>query len=167
MRFFHLITGNPHLLELLQDDTRRTTMQKRKLGNSGLEVSAMGLGCMGMSFSYGPLTDKNEMIALIRDRRRARRHLLRHRRSLWPLHQRGVGGRSTGALSGTRWSSPPSSASGMDPTGKGWAGHGQPARAYPRGRRGLAQAAEDRRPSTCSTSTASIPMSRSRMWRGP
>jgi aryl-alcohol dehydrogenase-like predicted oxidoreductase len=41
-------------------------MHKRKLGNSGLEVSAMGLGCMGMSFSYGPPKDKPEMIALIR-----------------------------------------------------------------------------------------------------
>jgi aryl-alcohol dehydrogenase-like predicted oxidoreductase len=41
-------------------------MQKRKLGNSGLEVSAMGLGCMGMSFSYGPPKDKREMSALIR-----------------------------------------------------------------------------------------------------
>lgn len=40
-------------------------MQKRKLGKSGLEVSAMGLGCMGMSFSYGPPKDKPEMIALI------------------------------------------------------------------------------------------------------
>jgi len=42
-----------------------TTMQKRKLGNSGLEVSAIGLGCMGMSFGYGPAADKNEMITLI------------------------------------------------------------------------------------------------------
>jgi aryl-alcohol dehydrogenase-like predicted oxidoreductase len=41
-------------------------MQKRKLGKSGLEVSAIGLGCMGMSFSYGPPKDKQEMIALIR-----------------------------------------------------------------------------------------------------
>src|ERR1700752_2116962 len=41
-------------------------MQKRKLGNSNLEVSALGLGCMGMSFSYGPPKDKQEMIALIR-----------------------------------------------------------------------------------------------------
>ena len=41
-------------------------MQKRKLGKSGLEVSALGLGCMGMSFSYGPPKDKQEMIALIR-----------------------------------------------------------------------------------------------------
>src|SRR5262245_20272362 len=40
-------------------------MQKRKLGNSGLEVSATGLGCMGMSFSYGPPKDRREMIALL------------------------------------------------------------------------------------------------------
>jgi aryl-alcohol dehydrogenase-like predicted oxidoreductase len=41
-------------------------MQKRNLGNSGLEVSSIGLGCMGMSFGYGPPADKQEMIALIR-----------------------------------------------------------------------------------------------------
>jgi aryl-alcohol dehydrogenase-like predicted oxidoreductase len=41
-------------------------MQKRLLGKSGLEVSALGLGCMGMSFSYGPPKDKQEMIALLR-----------------------------------------------------------------------------------------------------
>src|SRR3984893_4404138 len=41
-------------------------MQKRKLGRSGLEVSALGLGCMGMSFSYGPPKDKQEMTALLR-----------------------------------------------------------------------------------------------------
>lgn len=41
-------------------------MQKRKLGNSGLEVTALGLGCMGMSFGYGPAGDKNDMIGVIR-----------------------------------------------------------------------------------------------------
>jgi aryl-alcohol dehydrogenase-like predicted oxidoreductase len=41
-------------------------MQKRKLGKSNLEVSALGLGCMGMSFSYGPPMDRQEAIALIR-----------------------------------------------------------------------------------------------------
>jgi aryl-alcohol dehydrogenase-like predicted oxidoreductase len=41
-------------------------MQKRRLGTSGLEVSAVGLGCMGMSSGYGPAADKKEMIALIR-----------------------------------------------------------------------------------------------------
>ena len=41
-------------------------MKKRKLGKSGLEVSALGLGCMGMSYGYGPAGDKQEMIALLR-----------------------------------------------------------------------------------------------------
>ncbi len=41
-------------------------MQKRKLGKSNLEVSAVGLGCMGMSFGYGPAADKKEMISLLR-----------------------------------------------------------------------------------------------------
>jgi aryl-alcohol dehydrogenase-like predicted oxidoreductase len=41
-------------------------MQKRKLGKSGLEVSALGLGCMGLSFGYGPATEKEQAIQLIR-----------------------------------------------------------------------------------------------------
>jgi aryl-alcohol dehydrogenase-like predicted oxidoreductase len=41
-------------------------MKKRKLGNSGLEVSALGLGCMGMSGTYGQPKDKQEMITLLR-----------------------------------------------------------------------------------------------------
>jgi aryl-alcohol dehydrogenase-like predicted oxidoreductase len=41
-------------------------MQKRKLGKSGLEVSAIGFGCMGLSFGYGPATEKQQAIALIR-----------------------------------------------------------------------------------------------------
>ncbi len=41
-------------------------MQKRKLGTSGLEVSAIGLGCMGLSFGYGPATDRQDAIKLIR-----------------------------------------------------------------------------------------------------
>src|SRR5258706_6541059 len=42
------------------------TIEKRKLGNSNLEVSALGLGCMGMSYGYGPAGDKEQMISLIR-----------------------------------------------------------------------------------------------------
>src|SRR6201985_3430526 len=41
-------------------------MEKRKLGKSGLEVSALGLGCMGISFGYGPATDTKDAIKLIR-----------------------------------------------------------------------------------------------------
>src|SRR5271154_2330698 len=41
-------------------------MQKRKLGNSGLEVSTLGFGCMGLSFGLGPATEKNEAIKVIR-----------------------------------------------------------------------------------------------------
>jgi aryl-alcohol dehydrogenase-like predicted oxidoreductase len=41
-------------------------MKKRKLGKSNLEVSAIGLGCMGMSFGLGPAADTREMISLIR-----------------------------------------------------------------------------------------------------
>src|SRR5207342_1865638 len=41
-------------------------MQKRRLGKSGLEVSAIGLGCMGLSFGYGPATNREDAINLIR-----------------------------------------------------------------------------------------------------
>src|SRR5438128_3442998 len=43
-----------------------TTMPKRRLGKSDLEVSALGLGCMGLSYGYGPATDKQQAISLIR-----------------------------------------------------------------------------------------------------
>src|SRR6266566_636730 len=46
--------------------TKEETMQKRRLGKSNLEVSAIGLGCMGMTFAYGPAGDKQEMILLLR-----------------------------------------------------------------------------------------------------
>jgi aryl-alcohol dehydrogenase-like predicted oxidoreductase len=49
-----------------QEVEGETTMQKRKLGKSDLEVSAIGLGCMGMSFGFGPAKDKQEMISVIR-----------------------------------------------------------------------------------------------------
>src|SRR6266480_4222971 len=49
----------------LRSELRSLSMKKRKLGKSGLEVSAIGLGCMGMSFSYGPPKDKKEMISLL------------------------------------------------------------------------------------------------------
>lgn len=49
-----------------QKKTKFKQMKKRILGNNGLEVSALGLGCMGLSFGYGPATDKMEAIELIR-----------------------------------------------------------------------------------------------------
>src|SRR5436853_7801935 len=47
-------------------DNGGTAMEKRNLGKNHLEMSALGLGCMGMSFGYGPAADKQEMILLIR-----------------------------------------------------------------------------------------------------
>src|SRR6266700_4691581 len=49
-----------------QREKAGTIVKKRELGNSGLEVSALGLGCMGLSFGYGPALDKNEAIKVIR-----------------------------------------------------------------------------------------------------
>ena len=63
-------------------------MQKRKLGNSNLEVSAIGFGCMGMSFGYGPAGDKQQMISLLHRCGRTRRDVLRHGRSLRSVHER-------------------------------------------------------------------------------
>ena len=85
-------------------------MQTRTLGQ-GLEVSAIGYGCMGLSQSYLPLPSRDEGIALIRARRRARCHLLRHRRGVRAVHQRGDRRRGARDRSATRSSSPPSSGS--------------------------------------------------------
>src|SRR5438067_9468831 len=51
---------------IADDNLTEKKMQKRQLGNSGLEVSALGLGCMGMSFGLGPAKDEQEMIGVIR-----------------------------------------------------------------------------------------------------
>jgi aryl-alcohol dehydrogenase-like predicted oxidoreductase len=59
-------------------------MQKRTLGKNGLEFSAIGLGCMGMSWSYGPPKDKHEMITLIRAAVERGNNVLRYCGSLWP-----------------------------------------------------------------------------------
>ena len=126
-------------------------MQKRTLGK--LEVSAIGLGCMGLSFGYGPAPDKQDAIALIRAAVRARRHLLRHRRGLRPVHQRGTGRRGAGAVPRPGRDRHQVRLQGRRLHG----GPGQPAGAHPAGRRGVAQAAARPTASTCSTSTASIP----------
>jgi aryl-alcohol dehydrogenase-like predicted oxidoreductase len=51
---------------VLRSSSKEKTVQKRKLGKFGLEVSAIGFGCMGMSYGYGPATDRGEAIKLIR-----------------------------------------------------------------------------------------------------
>ena len=70
-------------------------MQKRKLGKSNLEVSALGLGCMGMSFGYGPAGDKGEMISLIRTAVERGITFFRYGGSLWSVHERRTRRRSS------------------------------------------------------------------------
>ena len=79
----------------LQPPPKGVAMHKRRLGQC-LDVSALGLGCMGMSFAYGPAPDGARDDRADPRRGRARRHLLRHRRSLRPVHQRRDGGRGAG-----------------------------------------------------------------------
>ena len=108
-----------------------------------LEVSAIGFGCMGMSQSFGPNPgDRDEMIALLRDGGRARRHLLRHRRGLRPVRQRGARRRGPRDPSATRSSSPPSSGSRSTSTA---ARPGCPAAPTDPPRRGRVAAAARRR----------------------
>ena len=116
-------------------------MQTRKLGKSGLEVSALGLGCMGLSFGYGPAVDEAGGDRAHPGGRRPRRHVLRHRRGVRPVHERGAGRR------GPR----PRPRPGGDrhqvrvqDRGRQAGGPRQPPRAHPGGRGGVAQAAQDR-----------------------
>jgi Aldo/keto reductase family len=60
------LKNKPTTLLIVDNTAGGETMQKRKLGKSNLEVSAIGLGCMGLSFGYGPAVDKKEGISLIR-----------------------------------------------------------------------------------------------------
>jgi 4-carboxymuconolactone decarboxylase len=70
------------------DNRKEHQMQTRELDRSGLQVSAIGLGCMGISFSYATKLPNDEGVALIRRCGGARRDLLRHDRGLRPLYQR-------------------------------------------------------------------------------
>ena len=116
-------------------------MQTRRLGNSNLEVSAIGFGCMGISFGYGQPAGRCRGHCHHPRGLRARRHVLRHGRSLRTVHERRAGRR--GAWSNAR--------PGRDrhqvrlqvrQRQAGWAG--QPAGAHSRGGGGVAEEAQDR-----------------------
>ena len=131
-------------------------MQKRKLGNSNLEVSALGLGCMGMSFGYGPAADKQEMIALIRAAVERGVTFFDTAEVYGPFTNEELVGRSPGARPGPGGDR--HQVRVQDRLRDGQAGGpGQPARAHqgrsPRPR----SSGSGRTPSTCSTSTGSIP----------
>ncbi len=74
-------------------------MKTRKLGKCGLEVSALGLGCMSMSALYGPPADKAEMIELIRAAHERGVTLFDTAEFIWSVRQRGVGRGGAGAHS--------------------------------------------------------------------
>ena len=116
-------------------------MQQRTLGTSGLEVSALGFGCMGISFGYGQPTSPRGRHRHHPRRRGPRRHVLRHGRSVRAVHERR-----------TRRGSPrPRSRSGRHrhevrlQVRERQAGRSrQPAFPHPRSGRGVTQAAQDR-----------------------
>ena len=140
-------------------------MQKRKLGNSNLEVSAIGLGCMGMSFGYGPAGDKQEMIALIRSAVEQGVTFFDTAEVYGPFTNEELVGE---ALAPFRRQVVIATKFGFDsiPTRRQAGRPEQPARAHQAGGRGLAQAAQDRCRSICSTSIASTRTCRSRTWPG-
>lgn len=83
-------------------------MQKRKLGKSNLEVSALGLGCMSMSFGYGPAADKQEMISLMRSAVEQGVTFFDTAEVYGPFTNEKLVGEAL-APSASKWSSPPSS----------------------------------------------------------
>ncbi len=119
-------------------------MQKRQLGKSGLEVSALGLGCMGMSFSYPPFPDKHEMISLIRTAVERGVTFFDTAEVYGPYTNEELVGE---ALAPFRGQVVIATKFGFKPAVNGesrWSGleAGQPAGAYQRGRQGLAQTPE-------------------------
>ena len=116
-------------------------MQKRKLGKSDLEVSALGLGCMGMSFGYGPAADKQEMIALIRSAVERGVTFFDTAEAYGPFTNEELVGE---ALAPFRDQVVIATKFGFTFEPGGAAGPGQPAGAHQGGRRGLAQAAQGR-----------------------
>ena len=137
-------------------------MHKRKLGKSNLEVSAIGLGCMGMSYGYGPAGDKQEMISLIRTAVERGVTFFDTAEVYGPFTNEELVGE---ALAPFREQVVIATKFGFkfDPE-RETGGHGQPARAHQGGRRGSSSGSRSRR-STCSTNTVWIPTCRSKTWR--
>ncbi len=117
-------------------------MQKRRLGRSTLDVSALGLGCMGLSFGYGPATDKRDGIALIRAAVERGVTFFDTARGLRPVHERGPRRRGPRALPGPGRDRHQVRIRIRRPRGGDRAE--QPARAHQAHDRGLAQAAQGR-----------------------
>ena len=114
-------------------------MQKRKLGKNGPEVSALGLGCMGLSFGYGPGLDKPQAITLIREAFESGVTFFDTAEAYGRSNEDVVGE----ALAPIRDQVVIATKFGFK-DGDCAGGHGQPAGAHPRGCRGLAAAPEDR-----------------------
>ena len=72
-------------------DEKLTTMKKRTLGKSNLEVSSIGLGCMGLSGAYGPATEKQDAVKLIRSAFNLENREERDRSIMVPLHSNTLG----------------------------------------------------------------------------
>ena len=136
-------------------------MKTRKLGKSGLEVSALGLGCMGLSFGYGPAVDKQEGIALIRAAVELGVTFFDTAEVYGPFTNEELVGE---ALAPVRDRVVIATKFGFKIERRQAGGPRQPARAHPGGRGGVAQAAARPTASTCSTSTASTRTCRSRTW---
>ena len=138
-------------------------MQSRQLGKSGLEVSAIGLGCMGMSFGYGPPKEREEMIALLRAAVERGVTFFDTAEVYGPFTNEDLVGEALQpfrdrVVIATKFGF----AFGADGQA---AGARQPARAHPEGGRGLSRAAAHRRDRPAATSTASTRTCRSRTWR--
>ena len=140
-------------------------MKKRTLGTSGLEVSAIGYGAMGLSFGYGQVTERQEAIALLRAAVERGVTFFDTAQAYGPFTNEEVVGE---ALAPFRGQVAIATKFGFDfDPDRAVAPAEQPARAHPRDHRGLAEAVEARIASTCSTSTASTLTCRSKTSRGP
>ena len=137
-------------------------MQKRKLGTSGLEVSAIGLGCMGMSQSYGAPMATPDAVKLIRAAFERGITFFDTAEVYGPYKNEEVVGE---ALEPIRDQVVIATKFGIDIDGRRQERHGQPAGAHPRRRRSLAEAAQDRLHRPLLPAPRRSRTCRSRTWR--